>query len=384
MKAAELIHNEPFADLLVSTLSSFLTLHFGGDWRISWIDSTWDRTEQSWLVNLNINAIFRGGVSPQALENIKREFSTSVVRWKRPFQRLYFWLATSAAARLTAHAVLRVEPSIPGASQCLIIPGTHKIRFVDAAEGIVYCHLKSGSSSAHFHSEIRAREFAASKGLPVPRIVHSLSENCIAEEVVVGTPLNRLTSSEEQAIGVQRALDAMQLLYRPTSRQTSIAEYEASIMAQVAAMSASREGVSPTGMSALAQRLCGHGDGAGEEIEIVRSHGDFQPGNILYNNGEIWLIDWEYSQDRQRQYDLLTYRLGTRFAKGMGKRIAAYADSIADSSQLRLLRLFLLETIMFELEALMVSTSHNVPKSLIAKMLEIEKALPSTLRNRRA
>jgi hypothetical protein len=68
----------------------------------------------------------------------------------------------------------------------------------------------------------------------------------------------------------------------------------------------------------------------------------------------------------------------------MGKRIAAYADTIADSSQLRLLRLFLLETIMFELEALMVSTSHNVPKSLIAKMLEIEKALPSTLRNRRA
>jgi hypothetical protein len=68
----------------------------------------------------------------------------------------------------------------------------------------------------------------------------------------------------------------------------------------------------------------------------------------------------------------------------MSRRIAAYADTIADSSQLRLLRLFLLETIMFELEALMVARSHFVPKSLIAKMVEIEKALPSTLRIRRA
>jgi hypothetical protein len=381
VKAAELIQNEPFADLLTATLSDLLRLHFGGEWRVSWTNATWSMTSQSWLVNLNINAIFCRGVSRRALENIKREFATSVIPWKRPFQRFYFWLATSATSKFVAHALVNVEPSIPGSSQCLIIPGTHKIRFIDAAAGIVYCHLKKGSRQAHFQAELEAREFAVSKGVPVPRILGKLSDDCIAEEMVIGTPLNRLTSSKHRATGLKRALDAMELLYRSTARQISIAEYAAYLFSQIAAIAESREAIASTGALALARRLAGGHDFKDQMVEIVRSHGDFQPGNILYDKGEIWLIDWEYSTERQRQYDLLTYNLKARFANGLGRRIAAYADSLADLTQLRLLQLFVLESILFEFEALMVAPSQYAPKSLIAKLAEFEMALPSVLRN---
>ncbi|MGA3372923.1 MAG: hypothetical protein ABSC48_14295 [Terracidiphilus sp.] len=381
MKAAELVQNEPFADLLAATLSDFLTLRFGGEWRVSWTDTASGMRSQPWLVNLNINAIFRRGISRSALENIKREFAVSVIPWKRPFQRLYFWLATSAAPALLAHAIVNVEPSIPNSTECLIIPGTHKLRFLDAAAGVVYCHLKKGSGHAHFQAELEAREFAVSKGVPVPHILRKLSDDCIAEEMVIGTPLDRLTSSKHRAIGLRRALNAMEPLYRSTARQIGVAEYASCLCSRIAAIASTRETIVSTGALAVAGRLAGGCGLADQKVEIVRSHGDFQPGNILYNEGEVWLIDWEYSTERQRQYDLLTYNLRTRFANGLGRRIAAYAGGLADVSQLRLLQLFLLESILFELEALMVAPSQYAPKSLNAKLAEIEIALPPVLRS---
>jgi hypothetical protein len=384
MKAAELIGNEPFADLFTETLSDFLTLRFGGQWQVSWKEAARPTAAQSWLVNLNINAIFCRGVSRRALENIKREFATSVIPWKRPFQRLYFCLATSAAAQLAAHAIVQVEPSIPGANQCVIVPGTHKIRFIDAEEGIVYCHLKKGSRQTHFQAELDAREFAAGKGVPVPRILRRLSGDCIAEQMIVGTPLNRLTSSEERAMGLKRALDAMEPLYRSTARQTGIEDYTADLLSRITAIAESNEAVASTGAQALARRLGSACVAAGCMVELVRSHGDFQPGNILHDKGEIWLIDWEFSKERQRQFDFLTYILGARFANGLGKRIAAYAGTLADPAQLSLFQLFLLESILFESESVMVAPSHYASKSLIAKLAEFELAMPPVLKDCKA
>jgi aminoglycoside phosphotransferase len=381
VKAAELIQNEAFADLFTATLSDFLTLRFGGNWKVSWTYSICREAVQSWIVNLNINAVFLRGVSRDALEIIKREFATSVVFWKRPFQRIYFYLATSATARLAAHAVILVEPSIPNACNCLIIPSTHKIRFVDATERIVYCHIKKGSSRAHFLAELDSREFAVNKGVPVPRVLERLSDDCIAEQMVIGTPLNRLTSRKQRAISLQHALDAIEPLYRSTARQVGFAGYAASLLSKMAAIAESFDAVVSTEAQDLAQRLgCEH-EPIDQTVELVRCHGDFQPGNILHDQGKIWLIDWEYSCERQRQYDLLTYTLKVRFAKGLGKRIAAYADALADLTQLRLLRLFILESILYEFEALMVSTSHYVSQSLIARLAEFEKAMPSALRD---
>ena len=89
-------------------------------------------------------------------------------------------------------------------------------------------------------------------------------------------------------------------------------------------------------------------------------------------------------QERQRQYDFLTYILEARFAKGLGQRIAEYADAFADFFQLRLLQLFLLETILFECEAGIVAPSHYALKSLIALLAEFKMALPFVLRDCKA
>jgi hypothetical protein len=202
--------------------------------------------------------------------------------------------------------------------------------------------------------------------------------------MVIGTPLNRLTSRRQRAFGLKLAVDAMEPLYQSTARQIGIDEYAADLVSRIAAIAESCEAVGSAEPQPLA-RLLGVGHGrANRKVELVRSHGDFQPGNILYNQGAIWLIDWEYSKERQRQYDFLTYILEARFAKGLGQRIAEYADAFADFFQLRLLQLFLLETILFECEAGIVAPSHYALKSLIALLAEFKMALPFVLRDCKA
>jgi hypothetical protein len=384
VKAAELIKIEPFAEILTTTVSRFLKLRFGGDWQVLWARNSRRAAGQLWIVNLNVNSVFRPGVNPRALEIIKREFATSVIPWKRPFQRFYFWLATNETARAAAHAFVRIDPSIPDSTQWLMIPGTHKIRFVNAAEGVVYCHLKTGSSLDHFQAENDAREFAADKGLPVPRILEWLSDDCVAEEMIVGTPLNRLTSSKDSDAGLKCAMEAMELLYRSTAKQVDVEEYLADLVSRISVSAQTRREAALTGAETLGWRICESAGLAGFMVDIVRSHGDFQPGNILFDHGAIWLIDWEYSKDRQRQYDRLTYYLKARFAPGLGKRIVAYANSLSELTRMRELRLFLVESIVFELEAASAAPSRCFSRSLSAILAEIEVAFNAVMRSCKA
>ncbi|MGD0829516.1 MAG: hypothetical protein ABR907_01140 [Terracidiphilus sp.] len=379
MKAAELIGKEPFSELFTLTVKKFLTLRFGGNWKVVWTRASLKLGGQLWIVNLHINSIFYPGVSRRALENIEREFATSVIPWKRPLQRFYFWLATIGMPRMVAHAFVSIEPVFPDATQWLMIPGTHKIRFVNAANGIVYCHLKSGSSREHFLSEIESREFAARTGVPVPPILERLSNECVAEQMIIGTPLNRLTSRQDRAKGLLHALDAMEPLYRSTSRQVRVEMYVGGLISQISMIAQSCKEIAATDSEAIVRRIRDNGVLSDFAVETVRSHGDFQPGNILYGEGTIWLIDWEYSKERQRQYDWLTYFLRARFPRGLGKRIVAYAESIEETARMTELQLFLIESIVFELEAAAVVSRHSL-EALTAILAEFKVALPSVLR----
>jgi len=56
-------------------------------------------------------------------------------------------------------------------------------------------------------------------------------------------------------------------------------------------------------------------------IDLVSTHGDFQPGNILCSKDDFWIIDWEYSNQRSIFYDALVFDLECRFPSGLGARL---------------------------------------------------------------
>lgn len=44
------------------------------------------------------------------------------------------------------------------------------------------------------------------------------------------------------------------------------------------------------------------------ELPSVTSHGDFHPGNVLFEGGRVWVFDWELSGVRPYGYDLMQFR----------------------------------------------------------------------------
>jgi len=63
-------------------------------------------------------------------------------------------------------------------------------------------------------------------------------------------------------------------------------------------------------------------------IDIVQSHGDFQPANIIIptvsDQRLVYLIDWEYTEKRCRWYDAMVFELHSRSPVGLASRISEW------------------------------------------------------------
>jgi len=65
------------------------------------------------------------------------------------------------------------------------------------------------------------------------------------------------------------------------------------------------------------------------DLKFVFAHGDFCPWNILINNNEYWLIDWEMGGYYPAGYDLFTFIFQTNFLLNPEKKI----DKIIDENK---------------------------------------------------
>ncbi len=344
---------EPLPRIVEATLAGFLRLRFGGDWQVKWQAGRGFRSSPGrWICNLYINAIFRAGAAPEIFEVLRREFANTRVRWFRPLRSACFAGAVSRPlARFLAQAELEISPEIPGSKKWLIVTGSSKLRVIDTAAGIVYCCRKSNAVPERFRQEIEARRLGASLGLPVAPILEELSPDCIVERMIVGTPLNRLSSAPIRQRGRQLALAALRPLHDHALRIMTVAEYREDLAAQIPALVArseyarAREKEIQHCLGSLAAALSNYGD---REVTTALSHGDFQPANILWKGDGCWLIDFEFSARRQIDYDAFTYDLDARFPPGLADRILRRMR--AEPGAALRLRIFLLEELLFRIQ----------------------------------
>lgn len=70
------------------------------------------------------------------------------------------------------------------------------------------------------------------------------------------------------------------------------------------------------------------------QLNTCITHGDFQPGNVLTDGENLWLIDWEYYDRRSVLYDYFTWTLKARHPNGLGKRLDALVSGNGSASML--------------------------------------------------
>ncbi len=331
MKIAELIQREPFGEILERTLTHYLRGRYRLDARLTWCQgrSPGRAGEQLWRCLPQLNVLFAPDVRAETFEVIRREFSYTPVRWRRwPQKLLVDWLTIPTVAHRMARFTLAVSPALEDTAHLLWLGGNNRLRLVDVARRRIVFVLKRGFDPQTMRREIEVRREAHS--LPIPPIDQVAEDGTWFEgPLIAGRPLNRLRDPDTVRCLADEALCLLWRWSAYTRREQPAADYVAHLADRV------RQWVNggpawdpPTRQQVeswlgciqeVVQRLSHK---AGSTLDTAIGHGDLQPGNILYDGGQIWLTDWEYSERRQWAYDALTFWLDSRFAPGLADRMA--------------------------------------------------------------
>ena len=154
MRISLLLQREPFGQILEKTLARFWEERYGQYFRITWHNGRPNRRKiyrqerQIWLCNIYLNAIFSPAANHSVFEPVRREFTRSVIAWRRPFQCAYVAMGTSRyGAPWLAQATLSVAPALPNASHKLIVAGNPQNTHIRPARRADVQHFKGWLSA---------------------------------------------------------------------------------------------------------------------------------------------------------------------------------------------------------------------------------------------
>ena len=331
MRISLLLEREPFGQILEETLPELMLALTGRRHQVRWLGSpgTPRPDEQTWLCNPRLNVIFRPGTRSAALAPVVREFARSPRWWRRPFQRAYVAAATRPpTAAWLAPIRIGVSPALENADAVVILGGNHRLRVLDAREGVTHVIAKAGADPRFLRAELALR--AAAPDLPIPRLVRVGSGGAwFTETLVSGTPLNRVAERARRTRALGVAHGTLERLARRTAADVAAPDYVGSLVAGLerevatAPLLAACRGTVERAARALAElalRLPG-----ARSVTTAETHGDFQDGNVLVDGETVWMIDWEYTGRRQIGFDMLVHGLAARFPAGLAARVGAAA-----------------------------------------------------------
>lgn len=368
MKISLLQKREEFYRIFEDTVSRFLSELVGNDIRVKW-GGSFDQSGQLWYCNPLINSIFVKNVNPCVFDSLKGEYSNNPFSlWKTLLQRLYLWFSMHPFfAHHLAFSRILINTKLDNSQNLLFIGGNTKIRLIDINNQLVYVILKDGYNDTYMNSELAVRE--NNKFLPAPQILKVSPKNkWYAEEYVNGISPDRLKSGGEDVIN--KAVINLHCLYMKTVKTTTKEDYlnhiAKSIKINVDSIPKDNnfdfirlKRVLDNFYNILLSKLPPF-------ISLCQNHGDFQPGNILWDEEKtkLWVVDWEYTRERQYGFDFFVLLLSARSKSGIKNILSFKANDIIEEKHYlvrlyknldmnnlsTIFQLFLLEELDFKIE----------------------------------
>mgnify|MGYP001370028975 CR=1 FL=1 len=341
MKISTLLKREPFAEIFEKTLTSFLSSWIGTTHKVIWEKRIGYgqnlRSQQKWYCNPLINSVFVKGVNKDVFEPINGEYTANPTKpWRSMIQKIYVTLSQSKLTSLIlSKYVVKISPHVPFAENKLIIGGNTKLRLLDVAEKKVFVLLKDGFDKSYIE-----RDFYVRKNfpyLPIPKIIDSGSDGTwFCEELVSGVPPNRL----DRAYKEEKLLQAVNCIHQmliETKRDVILSKYIEALTRRI------YEGISQiqhmkkdvkSDLKDITLKLVSLLHGYEDQVfTVAYCHGDFHQGNVLANKDSFWILDWEYSGEKQIGYDLLVLLIESRIEKGFAERFLKIVKNQFDNLQ---------------------------------------------------
>lgn len=400
MKISTLLDREPFEDIFKKTLESFLLDWSGQSHKVRWEGNNgikvFSAHGQLWYCNPLINSIFVKNVNNVVFKSINGEYSKNSYKpWLSGLQKMYLKISQSnfCATKMAKYRI-SIYPEIEDATNKLIIGGNTKIRLIDIHNNIVFVILKNGYDQKYIDREIFVRnEF---RYIPIPGVIKLGSKfNWYSEEYILGQPPNRYNKDIEIKF-VSKAISCIHRMIYQTQRRIELIKYldilEVKIftgMNKIKSLKPETYSEIESSVYFLRKILKKYEK---QIINLAYCHGDFHMGNILTDSEQYWILDWEYSGERQIAYDLIILLLETRIESGFASRFINLIENnlkktqsmIAEkwpgmnwNSEARLIYciVFLLEDIIFYLEENNNEMFHKNPNLFKERSIEIQKII---------
>ena len=323
MKIALLEKREDFKAVFISTLAWFI--------KVSPELNTDDIRPVCFRYNRLLNIVYPEGFSPTDLWSLVQDyrFNKSVVR--RGIQRIYVWLAIKTPfERLFSPYFLKFHQLPKNMSRCAFLPGSHSIRIIDFEADICCVVAKPGAFSGFLESDVGGR-----KGISIaPKVLHYDSHlRFYTEKRISGISVDRVLNYNESMLAYAKVKGIMRDRYAESVEKMPFGMYLLHLQSElndVVASLADRLGFEFS-ERILRMREMSERCALACQIEFVLvcdTHGDFQPGNILVANNDVWLIDWEYSARRSFFFDAIVLECDTRKIYDLAGRLERFYTKI--------------------------------------------------------
>ena len=310
MKISEMLEREDFYSILQSTLNIYSSpLSFSADP----VEVRCDKKDCSLFVNPQLNAIMSAHPSQAVVKYLQTEYHIGG-SWKRRMAvKVYLWLATHFVKQFSQRG-LQIQYNYD-IRDLLIYPCNKKIRVFDFGRDVVYTALKQGFPDNYILREVTFRQREAKTKDFIPNI--KVSDNGFyVEEIIHGRPLARINDND---FVEDKKRKAYQLILSLTAKAETInsKEYINCLADECDKLlhEKSLSTIERKQMQAIFDLLAN--EAVSEDVPMVVSHGDLQPGNIWIKDKDekIIIIDWETVKSRSPFYDLAALYLDMRRKK---------------------------------------------------------------------
>lgn len=388
MRLDLLMERELFDDVFIDTISKYLKVHYKWNGTIKWNKfNLFHSTKHTFLVNDKLNVIYHNNLQRDKLSELTAEFSYNANFIRNILQKIYVQFATNKIfEKVLSKYTVNLTDCPDEFSKWVFIPGNHSIRIIDLRKNRCIVILKDGFNEKFVKNEINIRK--EYPYLPIPKLInYNINNLYYEEERIVGLPYNRVADEEIRYKSLKKILKPLLKLYRETH---IVIEKNNYINMLKKDFDVAIDNLPTIYKSEDKQKIIMLFDEismsiATNEINLVITHGDFQPANIIIDstqNNRAYVIDWEYSKQRCFLYDVFVFEVQARKTIGLAKRLKEldmekfkwiYQSLSIPCLDLKdeMIKVFLLEDLCLRIEELKIPTLKHKSLNLENFMKEV-------------
>jgi len=325
MKLELLITREKYLPKLEKTLYLFFKNKFNLEVDISWNKSK--KFENFFFVNKRINLIFPKKINKFYIGKLSNEYRYHKKLSKKLIYSIYTSLAIGSLRSFFSSLRIYIHPLPSVLEGLIILPGNQTIKVFDIKTKSCYVVFTNNSNMDFFKNQVNIR--LENEFLMAPKIIsNNLKKGFYQEEWFYDfLPFDRQIDSDEKDKLLEKLQSNLLELYSKTTQRKKIYKYASELYQKIfCKLKFLPEVYSENDIKKITDIvnfIFSNLDNNFEMIDIVQTHGDFQPANIMVNisKNDILLIDWEYTDFRSRFYDALVFFLEVRTPNKIHKNI---------------------------------------------------------------